>query len=426
MQLQSFRAPTMAEALAQVKKTLGRDAVILQTRTIQQRQMLGLKRKELIEITASAQTGAGDRQQGQQHQPTCRPTAPRASAGAASISSAPVAPLPGHPLSNVRQLMEQPVTGNIIINSLAKEVSSLKSMVQELVDRSKVGAGVEVPEELFSHYLMLIENQVAEEIAAGMLRQIKGTLSPDQLLQSDYVKLRILEQIERLIPPSAPIRRTRHEGPHIVALVGPTGVGKTTTIAKIAANLKLREHQRVGLITLDTFRIAAVDQFKRYAEIMRCPALPVARPEDLPAAVQEMSNCDYVLIDTTGRSPRDSQKLGELGDYLRRVNVSEVHLVLSSAAGAESNELAVQRFSDVRVDKIIFTKLDEAAHLGVVLNVAHKVNKSLSYITTGQDVPNDIEVSQSKRLARLIVNGGLGPVAPVQEHAMPAHAEMGA
>ncbi len=120
-----------------------------------------------------------------------------------------------------------------------------------------------------------------------------------------------------------------------------------------------------------------------------------------------MSDCEFILIDTAGRSPNDTLKLNELKGLLAAAKPDEVHLVLSTTASQECVELAIARFSEVRVDKIIFTKLDEAAHVGVVLNVVRKVNKSLSYITTGQDVPDDIEVGQAKRLAQLILSGSV-------------------
>jgi flagellar biosynthesis protein FlhF len=218
---------------------------------------------------------------------------------------------------------------------------------------------------------------------------------------------KIAEQLEKLLPTTGPITRTRTKGPHVVALIGPTGVGKTTTIAKLAANLKLREKHRVGLITLDTYRIAAVDQLKRYADIIGSPLRVVANAEDLTEAMLSMQDCDFILIDTAGRSPNDTMKLNELKSLLAVAEPDEVHLVLSTTNSEECIQLAVSRFGDVRVDKIIFTKLDEAAHVGVVLNVVRKVNKSLSYVTTGQDVPDDIEVGRGRRLAQLILGSGL-------------------
>ena len=204
-------------------------------------------------------------------------------------------------------------------------------------------------------------------------------------------------------PDGRPDPPDKKDGPHVVALIGPTGVGKTTTIAKFAANLKLREKQAVGLITLDTYRIAAVDQLKRYADIIGTPLRVVSGAEDLRDAVRSMADMEFVLIDTAGRSPNDALKLNELRTVLDAAQPDEVHLVLSTTASQECVELAITEFGEVRVDKIIFTKLDEAAHLGIVLNVVRKVNKGLSYITTGQDVPDDIEVGRGKRLAELIL-----------------------
>ena len=191
----------------------------------------------------------------------------------------------------------------------------------------------------------------------------------------------------------------------MLALIGPTGVGKTTTLAKLAANLKLKEGHKVGLITLDTYRIAAVDQLRRYAEILGSPLRVVANADELRAAVAGLAHMDFILIDTAGRSPRDGPKLDELRELLAAVQPDDVHLVLSSTSSQDAVELAYDRFSGVRVDKMIFTKLDEASHVGVVLNVCCKVNKALSYVTTGQDVPNDIEVGRGHVLARMILQG---------------------
>jgi flagellar biosynthesis protein FlhF len=244
---------------------------------------------------------------------------------------------------------------------------------------------------------------VAEELAGQIIQTLQIELRPEHFAQPEFVRRKLADQLEKLLPTAGPIVRTKAVGPHVVALVGPTGVGKTTTIAKLAANLKLREKQRVGLITLDTYRIAAVDQLRKYADIIGSPLRVVASPEDLRDAVAAMSDCDFVLIDTAGRSPNDTMKINELRNFLAAVEPDEVHLVLSTTASQPCVELAIERFSAVRVDKILFTKLDEAAHVGVVLNVARKVNKALSYVTTGQDVPDDIEVGRGNRLAQLIL-----------------------
>jgi flagellar biosynthesis protein FlhF len=160
------------------------------------------------------------------------------------------------------------------------------------------------------------------------------------------------------------------------------------------------------LITIDTYRIAAVDQLKKYADILGSSLRVVTSPEELKEAIKSMNDCEYVLIDTAGRAPSDSLKLHELKNFLSVAAPDEVHLVLSTTASQECIEHAIARFGEVRVDKIIFTKLDEAVHVGVILNVIRKVNKSLSYITTGQDVPDDIEVGKPRKLAQRILGGG--------------------
>lgn len=375
----------MAEALSKVKHDLGGDAVILHTREYHRRAWLGLRRRAIVEITA----GKGLNVARAAARPVAAPQRPVA-------SSAP-AGRPG------QRLLEMPVVGNAVMFGLQQEMSCLKTMVKDLVAQVRHQASPQVPEELFDHYLNLIENQVAEELAVDILRDLHRQVRPEYLQQPDFIREKLAEHIEKLIPVAGPIERTKQSGPHIVALIGPTGVGKTTTIAKLAANLKLREKKQVGLITIDTYRIAAIDQLKKYADIIGSPLRVVSRPEELRESIAAMQECDFILIDTAGRSPNDTLKLHELKSFLSSAAPDEVHLVLSSTASQQCVELAIERFADVRVDKIIFTKLDEAAHVGVMLNVVKKVNKSLSYVTTGQDVPDDIEVGRGRRLAQLIL-----------------------
>jgi flagellar biosynthesis protein FlhF len=302
-----------------------------------------------------------------------------------------------------KALLETPAAQSVAMMSIVSEMNALKAMVSGLVSEVRNRTTPAVPEELFDFYSQLIEAEVSEELATDIVRKIQQNGRPDQLANPQYVKEKMVEQIEKLIPMSGPIERRKASGPHIVALIGPTGVGKTTTIAKLAANLKLREQKKVGLITIDTFRIAAIDQLRKYADLIGIVLTVVNNPEEMRAAVDSMSDCEYVLIDTAGRSPTDALKLNELGRFLEACRPDEVHLVLSTTSGQRSAELAMERFGGVRVDKVIFTKVDEAAQLGMLLSVVRKLNKGLSYVTTGQDVPDDIEVGQARRIAKLIV-----------------------
>lgn len=391
MQLRTFTAPTMAEALQQVKLQLGSNAVILHTRTYQRRQWLGLRKREVVEITATNDV---------------RVPARRVSASkpAASLPQSRAAAIPSRPKATPAQgLLQTPAATNAALVGLSQEMGNLKAMVMDLVKETRAQRAPQVSEDLFDHYLHLIQNQVAEEVAVQIVKTLQTRLRPEHLKNNDFVREKIAEQVERMLPVAGPIVRTKTTGPHVVALIGPTGVGKTTTIAKLAANLKLRERRRVGLITIDTYRIAAIDQLKKYADILGSPLRVVNSPEDLRDAIQAMSDCEFILIDTAGRSPTDTLKLNELKSFLNAARPDEVHLVLSTTASQECIESAIARFGEVRADKIIFTKLDEAVHVGMVLNVVRKVNKSLSYITTGQDVPNDIEVGRPRKLAQLIL-----------------------
>jgi flagellar biosynthesis protein FlhF len=421
MQLRTFSASTMAEALVQVKNEMGGDAVILHTRTYHRRRWLGLRRVEVVEITAgNGLNVAGGRGRtrgrpapGGSAQPVRVSQGPRSPAGtlaalAASRAavSAPVSRMSSTTLDNSRQILETPAANTAAVLNLTQEMTSLKTMVQDLVTQTRMTQAPNVPEDLFEYYLTMVQSQVAAEIASELVKNLRNSLRPDQLRNPQVVQERLAEQLEKMLPVSGPIVRKKAAGPHVVALIGPTGVGKTTTIAKLAANLKLRENHTVGLITIDTFRIAAVDQLKKYADILDIPLRVVGSPEELRAAIDAMSDREFVLVDTAGRSPTDTLKLQELKNFINVASPDEVHLVLSSTGSQECIESAIARFGNVRVDKILFTKLDEAVHVGVVLNVARKVNKALSYVTTGQDVPDDIEVTKGRRLAQLILSGG--------------------
>ena len=400
MQLEKITAPTIADAFKEVKRLLGDDAVILSTRTVTIRRWLGLRKREVVEVMAGKGVNVQRRMPPPPEKPVMKkvppggPAAYAANSRLAKVESGPSS-APG------KALLESPVAQSVAMMNFAGEITTLKSMVKDLVHEVRHRTTPQVPEELFGFYLQLVESEVSEELATDILRKVQQNARPEQLANPQFVKDRMVEQIEKLIPLSGPIERKKLGGPHVVALIGPTGVGKTTTIAKLAANLKLREGKKVGLITIDTYRIAAIDQLRKYADLIGIVLTVVNNPEEMKAAVDSMSDCEYVLIDTAGRSPTDALKLNELGRFLEAAKPDEVHLVLSTTCGQRSAELAMEKFSGVRVDKVIFTKVDEAAQLGMLLSVVRKLNKGLSYVTTGQDVPDDIEVGQARRIARI-------------------------
>ena len=191
--------------------------------------------------------------------------------------------------------------------------------------------------------------------------------------------------------------------PRVVALVGPTGVGKTTTIAKLAANFRLREGRSVGLIAVDTYRIAAVDQLQTYADIIDVPLKVGATLREMRAAIDSMAEMDLILLDTAGRSPKDTVKIRELGALLTEARADDVHLVLSCTADERHLADATSCFQGAGVSSLILTKLDEVAGLGGVFPILRASQFPLSYLTDGQDVPEDIQIASARRVADSIV-----------------------
>jgi flagellar biosynthesis protein FlhF len=194
-----------------------------------------------------------------------------------------------------------------------------------------------------------------------------------------------------------------------MVLVGPTGVGKTTTIAKLAARAKINERRRVGLITLDTFRIAAVDQLEKYAEIINLPLSVATEPRELAAAVAELRarQMDLVLIDSAGRSQRDELKMAELREFLAVLPEAEVHLVLSTTTHGKTLLSVANRFAGIGIHSLILTKVDETISFGALVNALIAIGRPISFVTDGQNVPDDIVASDPERLADLVLKANV-------------------
>ena len=193
-------------------------------------------------------------------------------------------------------------------------------------------------------YAQLLEAEVPEVLARRLVRHVAERLEPDEVHRPEAVRDALCDAVEScmpIAPPIAAVAGTRR----VVALVGPTGVGKTTTVAKLAANFKLAHGFRPGLVTVDTYRIAAVEQLRTYAEIIDLPLAVANAPGEMRRAIDELGDVDLVLIDTAGRSPRDEVKIRELADFLAEARPDEVHLVLSAVAGERSLRAAVERFA---------------------------------------------------------------------------------
>ena len=221
-----------------------------------------------------------------------------------------------------------------------------------------------------------------------------GVTEREQLVQH------ILGNLGELANPRPIAKESR-----IVALVGPTGVGKTTTVAKLAALNVLAGSRKVGLLTMDTFRIAAVEQLRTYANILNVPLQVVYHRDEVGAALERLADRDLILVDTAGRNFRLDTHVEELQGLLGMIPVDETFLVLSLTGKLEDLDVIAEAFGNLPVDKFLFTKLDETASYGAILELLWTHRKPLSYLTTGQNVPDDIEVASVERLVRLIFGG---------------------
>ncbi len=267
---------------------------------------------------------------------------------------------------------------------------------------------------LFELYLQLLDHQVSTQVADQLAGEVRDELSAEELNDARVVHQAMLEKIAGLIKVDSTAdfsNPTRGHGQaatgpaRVIALLGPTGVGKTTTVAKLAANHKLRYGQKVGLITADTYRIAAVEQLRTYADIVGLPMKVALTPGDMRDAIESLRSCDLVLVDTAGRSQHDASKLDELRAFLQAASPDEQHLVLSMAASESVIVRAAERFGALGPARVILSKLDEAEDFGVIANIASRVGLPVSHVTTGQEVPDHIESAQSMKLARLVLDG---------------------
>ncbi len=465
MTMKIYRAQTMADALTEVKRDLGNDAVILNTRSYKTGGVLGLGARSVVEITAStadinipvhqpraaSHTSVPPRQAvrtnnhsrriqaaysntpSEQSQPEVHlddaidklfSTSPQQTRNNSALSTRPgaqpsrhvVAPMIRVPAPDEQPLRQRP--GSDQHDEVQEDIAGLKELMGQVLQCSRqamlrttpaVNASTgTMPDALFNHYLKLLECHVADEIADEIVGCVRDELSPGELDDEAIVRQTVLRHLATMIRVPADVSKpgVMPDGrPLTIALVGPTGVGKTTTVAKLAAAYKLRHNKRVGLIAGDTYRIAAVDQLRTYAEIIGLPLKVATTPDEMALACQSLADRDVILIDTAGRSQNDAKRVDELSRFIRAAAPHETHLVLSGAADRAVMFKAAEKFKSVEPNRVIFTKLDEAVNFGVLITASRRIGMDLSYVTTGQEVPDHIETSRPDRLARLVLDG---------------------
>lgn len=399
-----FEAPSIFEAYSKLKSKLGPNAVILSTRSIKKGGILGLWGQKVVQITASVNVKAPRRIKEQAPSAavinkmlvasinqknaganTATMQAPPPPTETPSIPQQPSAPITEEPFSDVRSELEE-----------------IRKMVEEIQHAGRYRHWPDLPPAFQKAFEKLQGYNINEDISRALIHRWRSHY-PDYE-KGMKVDVGLLEKyISEMVVPAGPINIKGNGKPTVVMMVGPTGVGKTTSIAKLAARYKIKEGMKVALVTIDTYRIAAVEQLRTYADLIGLPFKVVSTPNELIGVTQQYSDQDIILIDTAGRSPRNTPKMDDLMQFVDACKIDELHLVLSMSTNNEVMKDTVERFAAFPVNKLLLTKLDEAVHFGVILSILSKTQKPIGYITTGQEVPDDIEVGDVRRMSRLIL-----------------------
>ncbi len=340
---------------------------------------------------------------GPRYQEGVEPPARRAAATAVVEQAPPVAP--------ARSSFGQPAAVTMMpegskladeVGELKATVTDLKSMMATLVGQLEMTP--RTPQQFPTLLQRVYDKLLALDVDASIARGLVVYLQREQPHLKTYDELcDALElPVAGLLGVSGPIVTATGER-KIVALIGPTGVGKTTTIAKLAANFALSRNIDMALLTIDTYRVAAIEQLKTYGDIIGLPVEVVLTPQSLKEALKLHLDKGLILIDTAGRSPYNRLHINELRSFLDVEPRVETHLVLSASTRLADLKQIVKNFASTGVDRLIFSKTDETDIVGGVISIAHETGLPVSYVTTGQSVPDDIMVAEGQSLSRMLV-----------------------
>jgi len=384
MHLKRFRAATMDDALRQVGEELGPEAVILHTKNIPRDRLKPFGKYLAVEVIAALDDDP----------PNAQRSAVSGQRSAVKIQGSGLQSDTRHPTPDT------PTD----LGTLQRELEQVRGMVSSLFGRGHLPPNL--PDTLGQMYWSLLAQEVDEGVARRWVVSAQDRLREQASSAPPSLPALLAEVLAQEVI-RAGIPRVGN-GQRVVALVGPTGVGKTTTIAKLAAGCYLREGKKVSLISTDTYRIAGAQQLKSYADLMGLPYCVAPLPADLKRALASARDADVIFIDTVGRSARRQDQLEELAAYVRGYDGCEVHLVLSATTKRADLLQIIEGYRSLSFSSIIATKIDETVAVGPVLEAALAAAAPISYFTTGQEVPDDIEEAHPLRLAWRLVGAPEG------------------
>lgn len=416
MKTKKIIAESMPLALKMVRQELGDNAIIVNTRAVKTGGVFGLFAKQKYEVTAysmdreapAASQANKDVYHSQLHpsprmapEPALNAEEPRIlpkkaemqyKAFSHSVPEKESAPVQA---AQAREEFSAPLKENE--DKLLEELQDMRKMMMAmLMDRKNESTLPPGLSELITRLKKQgVEEEVIEHLVSRLLKKLEAAPTSDPAVVKQMVASIILDIIEKRIPQSNAIGlETR-----MINVVGPTGVGKTTSIAKLATEQVLRQKRRVAMITTDVYRIGAVEQLKTYAGILNVPIEVVRSADELGAALEKLNHYDLIYMDTTGRNYKELVNRQAINQFLNHPSESENYLVLSLTTKYEDMDVILAEFMDSPVNKLILTKADETTSYGSILNIAFKYSYQLAYIANGQSVPEDITAINAEMVA---------------------------
>lgn len=377
MIIRKYIVNNMNEAMSKIRYEMGKDAVIISQRKVRRKGIFGFLFGKQIEVTAASENINKAKKKRNLSCETDEAASPNITQSIEAIKNAIKKNSPESKSSRVNTKMQS--TSNELIN----EMREMKDMINSIKDGKLENEKSELFKTLQSYDL---DENVIEDVI-HMVKLDKSDLSEEEKIKN------VLEKM---------VKTEQFKSDHVVVLVGPTGVGKTTTIAKLAGKLSLVENKKVGLITVDTYRIGAVEQLKTYADIMNIPFNVVFSIKDMEKAIDSMKDCDVILVDTTGRSSKNAMQISELRAFVEKTHSTNINLVMSCTTKNRDIKSIVEGYSILNYNSVIITKLDETTTYGSILNILNYAKKPVCYVTIGQNVPDDIKFLSSKEISNLI------------------------
>lgn len=406
MIIKKFQGKTEAEAVESAKKELGSNVVIMNVRNMKRKGLLGFLKAQVVEVTVALEEEpeqfAAPRRAEQRPQPPLIDAAVQKAAmdTAASIES------------NMAKAAEAE-NSRSESSAIEEKLDNLHTLLEQQLQKPDDTKGEEQEEEKESEverfmkllYNTMLTNEVSEENANQIIDEIEKINKPN--MPFDYALANTYQKM--ILKFGKPIEITpAGKGPKIVFFIGPTGVGKTTTIAKIASKFSVESGQKVALLTADTYRIAAAEQLRTYANILEVPFRVIYSTEEVETALRDFRDYDYILVDTAGHSHQNETQKESMSSFIHSVDgmaEKEVFLVLSATTKYRDLLHIADAYSAMTDYKLIFTKLDETTTLGNLLNLKLHTGASLSYVTYGQNVPDDIEVFNPQKTVKQLLGG---------------------